>query len=139
MSNLLSTYFNNTLDDSWFYEPMSPSTHRAMSSLPAVNIEEKEDSYNIHMTIPGLDPNEVKVELQDHTLSISYSHEKKDYGTTKILRQEYTHYSFSRSVTLPKNVDAESIEAKSEKGILKIEIKKLPETKPKTIDSKIKE
>jgi HSP20 family protein len=139
MSNILSTYYNNALDDSWFYEPMSLSTQRAMSASSAVNIEEKEDTYNIHMSIPGINPNEVKVELQDHTITISYSHEKDDYESSKILRQEYTHYSFSRSFTLPKNVDPESIEAKSEKGILKIVVKKLPETKPKAIDIKIKE
>jgi HSP20 family protein len=140
MSNVLSTYFNNMLDDDWFYQPLSLSAQRMVSTSPALNIEEKDDLYMINMMIPGLDPNKIKVELQDHTLTISYTHEKeeKEKKKGKLLRQEYSHYSFSRSVTLPKNVDSESVNAKSEKGILTIEVKKLPENKPKTIDIKIK-
>jgi HSP20 family protein len=93
------------------------------------------------LSIPGLDPSKVKIELQDHTLTVSYTHEKEDKEKKKgkVIRQEYSHYSFTRSVMLPKNVDAESVTASSQKGILFIEVKKLPETKPKTIDIKINE
>jgi hypothetical protein len=48
MSNLLSTYFNNMLDDDWFYQPLSIA-QRGMTTVPALNIEENDSFYTVKL------------------------------------------------------------------------------------------
>ncbi|NJL96439.1 Hsp20/alpha crystallin family protein [Candidatus Gracilibacteria bacterium] len=133
MSNLLSTYIDNFFDDGVFYPSLGS---RRTPNLPAINIEEFDDKYSIKVTTPGLDPKDIKVEVQDNNLNISYEHNQEDVEREKgkVIREEYSHYSFSRSISLPKNVDQDSIKATSKKGILCLSIDKLPETKPRQID-----
>ena len=61
--------------------------------------------------------------------------ETKEEKETDYARKEFSYYSFERSFTLPENVDAESISAKYEDGILKLNLKKtkFETVKPKTI------
>jgi len=133
MSNLLSTYIDNFFDDGIFYASI---TSRRTSNLPAINIEEFDDHFAIKVTTPGLDPKDIKVEVLDGNLNISYEHNHEDVEKSrgKVIREEYSHYSFSRSISLPKNVDQDSIKATSKKGILGITIDKLPETQPRQIN-----
>lgn len=135
MSNLLSTYFDNVFDDE-FFRPISTMPSRMLSTAPAANIHEYDDRYEISFTVPGIDTNQLKIEMVDNTITLSYKHEEstKDNAKGKNIRREYSHYSFSRSITLPNNVDTDSIKARSSKGILTITVEKLPETKPKTIN-----
>ena len=132
MSNLLSTYIDNFFDDGFFYPQ---TTSRKVTNLPAINIEEFDDKFLIKVTTPGLDPKDIKIELIENQLNIRYEHENSDTDKEKgkIIREEYSHYSFSRSISLPNNINQESIRASSKKGILYINIEKLPETKPKEI------
>jgi HSP20 family protein len=115
------------------------NTSRAISTAPALNINEYDDRYEISLTIPGLDPADIKVELVDQVLNIAYVHDESygDKKKGKLIRQEYEHYSFSRAVRLPKNVDEKSVTAKSAKGILTISVSKLPETQPKKIEIEV--
>jgi HSP20 family protein len=124
------------------FRPVGGTIVRSLGSTPALNVKEFDDRYEVSLTIPGIDPNKVKIELQQKVLNVSYEHssesqEKDSEGD--LLRQEYSHYSFSRSVALPKNVDEEGVEAKSSKGILTITIKKIPEAKPKTVSIQVTE
>lgn len=122
------------------FRPVGGTIVRSLGSTPALNVKEFDDTYEVSLTIPGIDPNKVKIELQQKVLNVSYEHsnesqEKDSEGD--LLRQEYSHYSFSRSVALPKNVDEDGVEAKSSKGILTITIKKIPEAKPKTVSIQV--
>jgi HSP20 family protein len=136
MSNNILSLVDSFFDD---YRPTYGSMRVSYpTSVPALNIKEKQDQYQITLTIPGLDPKDVKVNLNNNVLTINYEHkdemsEEKD----EMLRQEYKHYSFSRSVSLPKGVDSESISAESKDGILTISVNKLPESQPKSIEVKI--
>ena len=139
-SNSLIHYIDSMFDDALGLRPMMSAT-RAISTAAALNIEEFDDRFEISLAIPGLDPNDVKIELIDQALTINYEHDedKQEKKKGKLIRQEYQHYSFSRSVRLPKNIDESSIRAKSNKGILTISIEKLPESKPKQVEIKIEE
>ncbi len=139
MSSNLLTLMDSFFDD--FRPVVASSVSRAVSTAPALNVREYKDKYEISLTIPGIDSKKIKIELVDRLLNINYNHddqvkEKTDAG--ELIRQEYKHYSFTRSVSLPKNVDESSIEAESENGILKIKINKLPESQPKAVEIKIK-
>lgn len=129
--NTLTNYFDSIFDDFVTYKP----TSRVLSTSPTLNIDESDDQYSIDITIPGIDPNKIEIEVVDFTLQVSYNHDE-DSHETKSLRREFSHYSFSRSVTLPKNVDTDSIEATSKNGILTITINKNPEALPKKISIK---
>ncbi|GAB4147546.1 MAG: hypothetical protein OHK0017_09370 [Patescibacteria group bacterium] len=137
--NSLIHYLDSVFEDSLGLRPLMTAT-RAMSSVPALNIQEYNDRFEISLSIPGIDPAEVKVELADQVLTITYSHEDKNEESSsagKLIRQEYDFYSFSRSIRLPKNVDESSVKAKSSRGILTITIQKLPESQPKKVDIEI--
>jgi len=138
-SNSLVHYIDSIFDDALGLRPFL-STSKAISTNPALNIQEYDTYYEISLTIPGLDPNDVKIEIVDQALNISYSHtddKKEEDKKGKVLRQEYEHYSFSRSVRLPKNVDELSVKAKSSKGILTLTINKLVESQPKKVEIEI--
>jgi HSP20 family protein len=135
MSNNITTFIDQFFDDT--FRPLSSSVTRALGSTPALNVTEYDNRYETTVTIPGIDPKKVKVQLNDKVLNISYDHqnsveEEKEEGV--LLRQEYSHYSFSRKVALPKNIDIESISAKTLKGILTVTVNKLPESQPKSVE-----
>jgi len=120
------------LDDS--FHPFNVYGKRKSNYSPALNVAEYKDSYKVSVAIPGIDSDKVKVEIRDNILNISYQHEdtKKDQEE-EILREEYSYFSFSRSVALPKDVDQSSVKASSKKGMLYITINKIPESKPTII------
>jgi len=134
-SNTLTNYIDSIFDD---FTALRPSS-RMLSTSPTLNIDETDSQYLVHVTVPGIDPDEIIIEVIDHTLEISYDHSEEDEEKNKkgkTIRREYSHYSFSRSISLPKNVDTSSVEAAASNGILTISIDKSPETQPKRISVK---
>jgi HSP20 family protein len=140
MSRYLSS--NNLLNImDGFFDDFSPVTFVRPSSTPALNVEEYDDRYEINLAIAGINPEKVTVELSNKNLTISYQHNEENQEADakgKMLRQEYNHYSFTRSVTLPKDVDETSIEAESSHGILKVIVQKIPEVQPKVVQVKVR-
>lgn len=111
----------------------------SLSGMPAVDIIEKDDAYEITAELPGMDEKNVQVKLSNGTLTITG--EKKDEREEK--RKDYylseRHYgSFQRSFGLPDGVDPEKIEAHFSKGVLTLHLPKKPEAQQaeKTIDIK---
>ena len=139
LRNNILTLMDQFFDDT--FRPVGGTIVRSLSSAPAINVKEFANRYELSVTIPGIESSKIKIELQQKLLSVSYEHiqesEQEDPGD--LLRQEYSHYSFSRSVALPKNVDEETVEAKSSKGILTITVRKIPEAKPKTVSIQVVE
>jgi HSP20 family molecular chaperone IbpA len=71
MSNLLANYMDNFFDDM----TMSPSyLSRRTTAMPALNIREFDEMYEISLTVPGLKEDDIKLEVIDNTLKISYEH-----------------------------------------------------------------
>ncbi len=135
MSNLL-----NLVDifESYPYNTLSRIVSNAVT--PAINVKEYPTNYRISLTAVGVDPKDIKVQLQDNILTISYTHsdDEKIEDEGKIISSEYKHYSFSRSVSLPKNVNSDTVTAESKNGVLHITIDKMPENTPKLIEVKVK-
>jgi len=103
------------------------------TTLPAVNIKETDDNFEVTMAVPGMSKKDIKVNLKDNVLTISSEkkeeNEEKDANYT---RREYSYQSFSRSFTLPKDVvDDDKISAKYENGELRLMIPKKEEAKTK--------
>jgi HSP20 family protein len=130
MPSLIDRFFNDDLFD-WSIQNFSNN----FTNLPAVNIKEKDDAFEIEMAAPGFNKEDFKIELNNNILSISS--EKKIENETKenerYTRREFSYQSFMRSFTLPDTIEGEKINAKYENGILNIHIPKKDEAKVKPV------
>ncbi len=104
------------------------------SWYPTTDILETKDEYVFKMEVPGLKKDEINVEFHNNILTIRG--EKKE--NVEIKKEDYHRIesftgSFSRSFTLPKNVDTEKINASMKDGILELKIAKAEEMKAKAI------
>ena len=107
---------------------------------PAVDIVEKEKTYEITAELPGMDEKNIEVKLVNGGLTIKgekredREEKKKDYHL-----RERSYGAFERSFTLPEGVDAEKIEANFKKGVLTVSLPKKAEAiKPeKKIEVKV--
>lgn len=102
------------------------------SSSPSVNIKENEDGFELELATPGLNKEDLKIELNNDILTIS-SERKEENKEEKenFSRREFSYQTFSRSFTLPETVNSDEIKAKYENGILSVSIPKKEEAKPK--------
>ena len=127
---LFDRFFENDLFD-WSNKNFSSTN----TTLPAVNIKEFTDRFEVDLAAPGLDKKDFKIELNNDQLTIS-SEKRKEKEINKdeqFTRREFSYQAFSRSFTLPNTVHSDKISAKYENGILKISIPKRDEAKPKPI------
>jgi HSP20 family protein len=101
---------------------------------PAVDIYDNDDSIVIKAELPGVESKDVEVEVKDRVLTLKgeRSHEK-EVKEENYHRKERTFGKFQRSFTLPGDIDADKIKADYKDGILKIDIPKPEESKPKKI------
>jgi len=122
-------FFNRSLTN-WGVSNFSDSG----TTLPAVNIRESEDSYDVEMAAPGMKKEDFKIELDNNVLTISSekTEEYEDNEKEKYSRKEFSYQSFQRSFNLPKEVvDEEKIKAHYRDGVLHLTIPKREEAKQK--------
>ena len=94
--------------------------------VPTVNTREGEFAYHIDVDLPGVKKEDIKVDLNKGVLTISGERKTKEEVKQEDYYKIETYFGkFSRSFTLPDNVDIENIEAKSDNGVLEIVIPKL--------------
>lgn len=102
-----------------------------MLTMPAVNISENKDTFNVSLAVPGKKKADFNIDVEGDLLTISTkTEEHKEEKDEKFTRKEYNFSSFSRSFTLPPEVNKEKIEAKYDDGILKLI---LPKTENKKL------
>ncbi len=99
-----------------------------ISGMPAVDIVEKADAYELSAELPGMDEQHIEIRLSNGVLTIKG--EKKDEREER--KKDYylseRHYgSFQRSFSLPEGVDPEKIEARFARGVLTLTLPKRPE------------
>jgi len=93
--------------------------------LPAVNILDEEDRYQLEMSAPGFKKEDFKITSEDGLLTISaetsseHKEEKKNYT-----RKEFSSSSFSRSFALPDNIEEDDLKANYKDGLLRVSLKK---------------
>jgi HSP20 family protein len=103
--------------------------------MPAMDLVETEDHFVLRADLPGLTEDDIKIELEDGTLTVSgerkAEHESKNEG---FYRVERAFGTFSRSLTLPKGVDGDAVTAGFDRGVLEVRIPKPEERKPRRIE-----
>lgn len=99
-------------------------------NVPAVNITEQKDNYQVSLAVPGMKKDDFKIDVDGNMLTISSEKEEtKEEKDKKFTRKEYSYSSFSRSFTLPQEINKDNIEAKYEEGVLKIVLPRKEEAK----------
>lgn len=107
------------------------------SWIPAVDIYEYDNRFELLVDLPGVDPKDVEMTLDRGVLTITgerttekvVEKNEQDVG----VRLERGHGRFHRRFILPESVDTERIEAKSRNGVLEIRIEKQPKAQPRRI------
>lgn len=125
----LDSFLDNLLND-------LPVAHTNGINLPAVNISESNDNYELELNVPGRKKEDFKITIDKNILTVSF--EKKEEpkeDNRQFIKREFNTRSFKRSFTLDEKINAEAINAKYENGILYLSLPKKEEVKvmPKEI------
>jgi HSP20 family protein len=90
---------------------------------PAIDVVREDDHLVLRADLPGIKPEEVKIEVEDDILTVSGEHrESKEEKDTNYVRRERRYGSFSRSMALPEGVDAKKIKATTRDGVVEVTI-----------------
>jgi HSP20 family protein len=101
---------------------------------PPVDVYEDEHNVTLKIEVPGIDEKDIDVRIENNTLTVhgerKFEKEEKEENYRRVERQ---YGSFTRTFTLPNMVDQDSVHADYDKGVLKIQLAKKAEAKPKQI------
>lgn len=124
-------YFPTSFDD--FFKPWNEwfeSGLQRTMTVPAVNVTDKQDHYEVTLAAPGLNKEDFKVDVDNHLMTISAAKEENKEDKDKTYtRREYNYSSFSRSFSLPDEVVKEQITAQYTNGILSLNLPKKQSSK----------
>lgn len=102
---------------------------------PHLDIVENPNDYVVSVDLPGVKPEDVKVEMEDGRLTISGNRETLTEDNSKnVHRIERSKGSFHRMISLPREIDADKIDAKYEHGVLHVTLPKTAEKQPRKIE-----
>ena len=117
------------------FEDFGP--HFPKGFTPALDIYQDKNSVIVETAIPGVDPEQINISIENDVLTIEgKSEQKSEVEEKEYYRKEVRHGSFHRAVSLPAAVEGDNAKADYEDGILKITIPKAERAKPKTIKIK---
>lgn len=110
-----------------------------MRLVPAADIVENKDGFMVTAELPGLTKEDIKVTVQNNILNISGEKKKElESKNDTFHKLERSYGSFSRTFELPAVVDSSRISAEFKDGVLKVELPKIEEAKPKEIAISVK-
>jgi HSP20 family protein len=108
---------------------------RARRWVPAMDLVETEDALVLRADLPGLERDDVAIEVKDRVLTISGKREVEDTEKADgYYRVERAFGSFSRSLALPEGVEADQVKASFDKGVLEVTIPKPAEKQPHRVE-----
>jgi HSP20 family protein len=107
---------------------------RERAWTPAVDVLREDGNLVVRADIPGITPEEVKIEVEDDILTVSGEHEERKQEKDKhYVRRERRYGSFYRSMALPRGVKAKDIKAKTRDGVVEVTIPIPQEGKKETV------
>ena len=115
----------SVMEDFWNGDKFFNAPFFATESIPSVNVRDRKNHYELEVAAPGYRKDDFKISTEKGLISISAEtssekkEEKEDY-----LRQEFSCSSFTRTFSLPEDVEDDKINAHYENGVLTIELKK---------------
>jgi HSP20 family protein len=101
---------------------------------PAIDVVRDNGNLVLRADVPGIKPEEVKIEVEDDILTVSGEHEeRKEEKDKSFLRRERRYGSFRRSMALPPGVEAKKIKAKTHDGVVEVTIPLPKEARKETV------
>jgi HSP20 family protein len=126
--------FNSILDN--FFNETNSKTGRINKFRPSADVVETDKGYEIEVSLPGIEKNDINIDVNEGTLTISGERKLENEVEGKNYHMVETSYgSFSRSFRIPKLVDSSKIDASYKNGILKVD---LPKDEKKALKTSIK-
>ncbi|MBP8625474.1 MAG: Hsp20/alpha crystallin family protein [Syntrophorhabdaceae bacterium] len=124
MDNIWDTFFDRT-----------PGKGYGVSEwLPSLDVSETKNNYIVNAEIPGIDPKEVEISLNDNILTIKgEKKQEKEEENENYHVIERSYGGFTRSLRLPGQIQGDKVKATYKNGILKITLPKTEEAKKKEI------
>ncbi|HEY4198135.1 MAG TPA: Hsp20/alpha crystallin family protein [Mucilaginibacter sp.] len=120
--SLLSVFENFWGNDLVNYDMLSKA------KLPAVNVKDKDKEYEIEVAAPGFKKEDFSISVENRILTISAEeNEEKEVKEDKYTRREFLSSSFTRSFSLPENIDESQIRGHYVDGVLCVTIPKVQE------------
>ena len=105
----------------------------------ALDVTEDEDVYTVVASVPGINPDDIEITMEDDVLTIEgeiASNDEED--TVKYHLRERRYGSFKRSIRFPLTVDADAIDADYDRGLLTLTVPKAEIVKPRRIEVNVK-
>ncbi len=130
---------SSALDEAFGNWPLGQGLEGAITSawVPACDIFEDQDGLKLVMEVPGVNPDDVKLQLENNMLTIRG--EKRQVAEEKaerVHRYERSYGSFERTFSLPSTVGADRIEADISDGVLTVMLPKAEKARPRQIEVK---
>ncbi|NBS18228.1 MAG: Hsp20/alpha crystallin family protein [Flavobacteriia bacterium] len=119
--------FTSLIDELFLNQDWGQNQH----SLPAVNILEADDHFDIQLAAPGKEKKDFNIELDEGLLTISSEQESSTTESKgSFTRKEFSYNSFRRSFNVPDTVAADKVSASYKEGILTVHLPKKAEALP---------
>lgn len=135
LNDFVPTSFSNLIDR-FFNDTITRSGGSAYSFVPRVDIMENDKAYQIHVAVPGMNKEDFKIDLNENYITISGERRfTQDKNENNFYSVETQYGTFSRSFSLPDNINSAKISAKYVNGILEITV---PKDEKKTLKTTIK-
>ena len=123
LSKSLNGFVNEFFNE--FPTAVGKTVREDLLNNPPVNIEETPDDYLVSILAPGYQKSDFKVSLDNHLLTISSEKREEEIAASnKLIRKEFSQRSFKRSFTINEKIEADSITAKYDNGILYLTLPK---------------
>ena len=129
-ANWLPSVFDDMFKTDWLGG--TTNVNSIGTSIPAVNIQETEESFSVEVAAPGKTKEDFNIELENDVLTISSEDKKENESTERngrYTRKEFSYSTFKRAFSLPDSVDSEKISAQYNNGVLEILLPKREEAK----------
>jgi len=125
---------NNLVDESL---EEGPNSEREL--MLAVDVCAEEEAYTIKALVPGLDADDINIEILNNTIALRGEFESTDIENVKYLNCELPSGKFRRVITLPTELDPAKSEANIKNGVLVLRVPKAEVDRPKTIKINVSE
>jgi HSP20 family protein len=120
----LDRFFN----DLWNTFPAEPENSAV---APPIDVIERDDTVEVQVNLPGVNPDDVSIEFEDGVLTIAthFENEANEEGPNYTRRERF-HGAYERSLRVPDSLDTQNAAANFENGVLTLTLPKKPEAQP---------
>jgi HSP20 family protein len=136
MERMMDDFFDRRMRPWWPERWLR--TEGFTTNVPALDVFEEKDELVVKAELPGMEKDNVEVNLTDHTLTIKGEKKKEEeVKEEKYYRSERSYGSFVRTLQLPADVQADKVKASFKNGVLEVRLPKTEEAKAKEIKVKV--